>query len=86
MSFHCTHFKYQTILFDPLLGTSQILPLRVIVDLGALAVKGYFAFSKAPAIQKPHHQIALCHTQDTRWRGSYTFAEVYFVYNPVPAD
>ena len=27
------------------------------VDLGAMAMKSYSAFSKAPALQEPHHQI-----------------------------
>ena len=27
------------------------------VDLGAMAMKGYSAFPKAPALLEPHHQI-----------------------------
>ena len=34
-----------------------MLPLRARVDLGAMAMKGYSAFPKAPALLKPHHQI-----------------------------
>ena len=30
------------------IGPNQVLPLRVIVDLGAMATKGYSAFPKAP--------------------------------------
>ena len=30
-------------------------PVRV--DLGAMAMKGYSTFSKAPALLKPHHQV-----------------------------
>ena len=33
----------------------QVLPLRV--DLGAMAMKGYSASPKAPALLEPHHQI-----------------------------
>ena len=28
--------------------------------------RGVFAFPKAPALLEPHHQIDLCHIQDTR--------------------
>ena len=34
-----------------------MLPLRARVDLGAMAMKGYSAFLKAPALLEPHHQI-----------------------------
>ena len=33
-----------------------------------MAMKGYSAFPKAPTSLEPHHQIILCHKQDTRWR------------------
>ena len=39
------------------------------VDLGAIAMKGYSAFAKAPALLKPHHQIVLYNFQDFRWGG-----------------
>ena len=52
-----TEFKCQTVLFDPLIGPHQVLPLRARVDLGAIAMKGYSAFSKAQALSEPHHQI-----------------------------
>ena len=35
----------------------QVLPLQARVDLGAMAMKGYSAFPKAPALLEPHHQI-----------------------------
>ena len=34
-----------------------MLPLRVRVDLGGMAIKGYAAFPKAPAFLEPYHQI-----------------------------
>ena len=34
-----------------------MLPLRARVDLGAMAMKGYSAFPKAPVLLEPHHQI-----------------------------
>ena len=37
-------------------GTYQVQPLPVRVDLGVIAMKGYFLFPKAPAM-KPRHQI-----------------------------
>ena len=57
-----------------------MLPLRARVDLGTMAMKGYSAFPKAPALLEPHHQIVECHIQDT--------AEVQSVYStaPAPAD
>ena len=41
-----------------------MLPLWARVNLGAMAMKGYTAFPKAPAILEPHHEIVLCHIQD----------------------
>ena len=34
-----------------------------------MALKGYSTFPKAPEVLEPHHQIVLCHIQDTRWWG-----------------
>ena len=48
-------FKSQTVLFDPLIGPYQVLLLWARVDLGAMAIKGYFAFPKSPALLKPYH-------------------------------
>ena len=45
------------ILFNPSIGLNQMLPCRARVDLGAMAIKGYPAFLKAPALLEPHHQI-----------------------------
>ena len=38
------------------------------MDLGIIALKGCSAFLKAPLSLEPHHQIDLCHIQDTYWR------------------
>ena len=59
------------VLFDPLIGPYQVLPLQVRVDQGAIAMKGYSTFPKAPALLQPHHEIVYCNMQDTRW-GSFT--------------
>ena len=53
-SFVCTQFKYQTALFDIKIGFYQLLPLQARVDLGVIAVKGYSAFPKVPALVEPH--------------------------------
>ena len=45
------------VLFNPLIGPHQVLPLRAKVDLGAMAMKGYSTFPKARASLEPHHQI-----------------------------
>ena len=65
-SFVCTRFKCQIVLFDPLIGPHQVLPLRLGMDLGAMTKKGYSAFCKAPRLE-PHHQIVYCHIQDPYW-------------------
>ena len=44
MSFVCTQFKCQTVLFDPEIGPYQGLPLQARVDVGAIAMKGYSIF------------------------------------------
>ena len=39
----------KTVLFDQLIRPYQVLPLRVRVDQGAMAMRGYSAFPTAPA-------------------------------------
>ena len=51
------------------IGLYQVLQLLARLDLGAMAMKRYSTFPKAPALLKPHHQIVLCHIKDTRWGG-----------------
>ena len=57
-SFVCSQFDYQTALFDPLIW------LQARVQLGAMIMKGYSTFPKAPALQELHHQIVLYHIQN----------------------
>ena len=45
------------VLFNPYIGPYQVLPRRAKVDLGAMVMKGYSAFLKAPALLEPHDQI-----------------------------
>ena len=39
------------------LGPYKVLPFWARVDLGAMAMKGYFVFPKALASLEPHYQI-----------------------------
>ena len=65
ISYLFAQFKCQTILFGPWVEPYQVLPLRVRMDLGAMAMKGHSAFPKSPTLLEPHHQIGLCRNQDT---------------------
>ena len=51
MSFVFTQFKCQTVLFDPQIGPYQVLPLRVRVNLGAMAMKSYSASPKIALLE-----------------------------------
>ena len=55
----------QKVLFEQYIRPCQVLPLRVRVNLGAMAIKGYYSFPKALRLE-PHHQIVLCHKQGSR--------------------
>ena len=46
-----------------------MLPLLARVDLEAIAIKGYWTISKAPALLESHHQIFKCYISDTCWEG-----------------
>ena len=52
-----------------------MLPLRARVDLRAMAMKGYPAFPKAPALLESHHQIVLRYIQDIRCGGGLTLLQ-----------
>ena len=65
----------QLVLFDPQIGPYQVLPLWARVDLGAMVMKGYSAFSKAPALLEPHHQIVSVITGHSLGWGVYPSAE-----------
>ena len=55
-----------------------MLPLQVRVGLGAMAMKEYSIFPKAPGLE-PHHQIVV-------GGEFYPSAEMQSVYSTVPAD
>ena len=46
-----------------------MIALLTSLNLEGIAIKGYSAFPKAPALLELRHQIVLCHIQDTRWWG-----------------
>ena len=48
--------------------------------------EGYSVFSKVQAKWDTHHQIALCHTQDTWWGDSYPSAEMQSMYSAAPTQ
>ena len=60
-------------------------PLQAWGELGAMAVKEYSAFTKAPALQEPHHQIIYSYTGHS-FRECYSFAEMQLVYPAAPAN
>ena len=47
----------QLVLFNPNIGTYQLLPFWARVELEAMAMKGCSALPKASALLEPHHQI-----------------------------
>ena len=72
-----------------------MLQLQARVDLGAMAMKGYSAFPKAPTLLEPHHQMKFCDISRTLVRGgggggggerSYPSADMQSVYSTAPAD
>ena len=63
-----------------------MLPLQARMDQDVMAMKGYSAFPKAPALLKPHHQIVYVISRTLIWWESYLSAEMQSVYSTVPAD
>ena len=63
-----------------------MLPLRARVDLGAMAMKGYSAFPKAPALLEPHHQIVIVISRTLVGGVSYASAKKQSVYSTAQAD
>ena len=45
------------VLLDTQIRPIQDIQLRVRVELGEMAMKGYGSLFKAPALLEPHHQI-----------------------------
>ena len=70
------------------IGPYQMLPLRIRVDLGAMAMKGYSVFPKTPALLEPHYDIVINVIIGTLvgGLGSYLSIEKQSVYSTTPAD
>ena len=49
-SFALSYDDRYSVLFDPEIGPYQVLPLQARVNLGAMAMKRYSAFPKAPVL------------------------------------
>ena len=47
-------YVHTLVVFDPLTGPYQMLPLRTRADVVAIAMKGYSAFPKAQSLLEPH--------------------------------
>ena len=77
VKYQSTQFKCETVPFDSYLGANQILPLRLRVDRGAMAMKRYYAFPKAPALLEPPHQIVYFHIKG----GPYPSEEMESAFN-----
>ena len=58
-----------------------MITLQARVDLGAMAMKGYSTFPKAPALREPHNQIIQCHIR----RGGIPTPQ-QLVYSTAPTD
>ena len=62
-----------------------MLLLRARVDLGAMAMKGYSAFLKAPPLLEPLRLFNVISGHSFVWR-SYASSEMQSVYSTAPAD
>ena len=63
-----------------------MLQLWTRVVLGAIAMKGYSAFPKAPALPELHHQFSVISRTLIWWEESYPFAKMQLVYSTAQAD
>ena len=54
-TFICIQINGQIVPFDKKMGSKQVLPLWVRVDLGIFAMKGYSTFPTATGLESHHH-------------------------------
>ena len=70
------------------MGTYQVLPFQVRVDLGAMAMKVYSPFPqnpKTPSLVQPHHIFSVIFRTFVGG-GSYPSVEMQSVYSTAPPD
>ena len=48
---------HSLVLFNLLVGPGKVQPIRARDEPGAMAIKGYSSFPRAPAFLESHHQI-----------------------------
>ena len=58
--------------FDIYIGPFQVLPLRASVELGAMAMHGYFVLPRNPVLLKPYNHIVDCHIRTLVVAWSFT--------------
>ena len=83
--FLAIQFKCQTVQFDTEIEPCQVQLLRVRLDQGAIAMKGYTTFLKAPRLE-PRHQIVCVISGHSLGESSYRSEEMQPVYSRAPAD
>ena len=66
------------------MGTSQVLSLRVKVDLGVMGMNKYTIFHKSAGL-KHHHQMQISIISKTLVVGCYSSTEMQSTYSSVPA-
>ena len=66
------------------MGPNQVLPLQATADLGAMAMKEYFAFPKAPALLNLTIRLFSFIFRTLVGEGSYSTVEMQSVYSMAP--
>ena len=80
-----TQFKYQTVLFNPLIGPDQGLPFCVRVNLGVMAMKTVHIPQSARTRNSPSDCL-MSYPRHSLGKGSYSPAKMQSVYYTAPAD
>ena len=79
-------FKFQTVLFDLLIGPYQLLPLQIRVDLGEILMKVYSTFPKLQHYWSPTLWVFRVIFRIVVVGGSYLSAGMQSVYSTALAD
>ena len=82
MSYLFAHsLNVKKVLFDSMIGPYKMLTLWARLDMGAMAIKRYTIFRKAPALLEPYHHIVSCYIRTLMVDGYYPSAEMYSVFS-----